>query len=127
MNIQNTLADKNVLKENDFDISITNEHDDQDLTSIGEPGKSYGIMSIMNLPRLNFSITNKKKLYNRQLYTNDNRDNFSTHTSLKKMKNDEATINDEIYEEVINIKFIFLVQKIIIDFRKERKREKENK
>ncbi len=109
MKEQNSLANKNVLKEDDFDISITNEHDDQDLTSIGDPGKSYGIMSIMNLPRLNFSITNKNKLFNKQLYTNDNRDNFSTHTCLKKVKNDEVIINDEMFEEVIIILFIFLV------------------
>ena len=84
MKIQSTMVQKKFLNEEDFNISITDEHDDQDLTSIGETGKSFGIMNLMNIPNLNFSITNKNKLLNKQYDSNFNKDNYSTYTSIKK-------------------------------------------
>ena len=105
MKIQSTMVQKKFLNEEDFNISITDEHDDQDLTSIGETGKSFGIMNLMNIPNLNFSITNKNKLLNKQYDSNFNKDNYSTYTSIKK-RNDAPNINDKMYTEVIYILYL---------------------
>ena len=100
MEMPKPIINKRSLKEDDFNISITDEHNDQDMTTIGDPGKSCGIMSIMNLPHPNFSLTNKNRLYNKQLDNNYNKDNFSTYTSMRKIRNDESILNDEMYNEV---------------------------
>ena len=63
MNMPKQFLNKRTTNEDEFNISITDEHDDQDITTIGDPGKSYGIMSIMNLPHPNFSITNKNRIF----------------------------------------------------------------
>ena len=85
-----------------INFSISNEHNDQELTSLGETGKSSGIISLMHFPHQNFSITNKNKLFIKQYDPNYNRDNFSVYTSMKKIKNDDSKINDEINTEVRN-------------------------
>ena len=100
MNIPKQIMNKRTTNEDDFNISITDEHDDQDITTIGDPGKSYGIMSIMNLPHPNFSLTNKNRILNKQYDTNYNKDNFSTYTSMRKIRNDDSILNDEMYTEV---------------------------
>ena len=103
MNEQSPISNKKIPNEDDFNFSISNEHNDQELTSLGETGKSSGIISLMHFPHPNFSITNKNKLFIKQYDPNYNRDNFSVYTSMKKIKNDDSKINDEINTEVRNI------------------------
>ena len=114
------FLNKRTTNEDEFNISITDEHDDQDITTIGDPGKSYGIMSIMNLPHPNFSITNKNRIFNKQFDTNFNKDNFSTYTSMRKIRNDDSILNDEMYTEVRIILLNFIVQKTFGDLGTER-------
>ena len=122
MNEQSPISNKKIPNEDDFNFSISNEHNDQELTSLGETGKSSGIISLMHLPHPNFSITNKNKLFNKQYDPNYNRDNFSVYTSMKKIRNDESKINDEINTEVRNILInIFIVSQIINFFQTKRK------
>ena len=102
MNEQSPLTIKKMPNEDDFHFSISNEHNEQELTSLGETGKSSGIISLMHFPHPNFSITNKNKLFIKQYDPNYNRDNFSVYTSMKKIKNDDSKINDEINTEVRN-------------------------
>ena len=102
MDIQSPIMKKKISNQDDFNFSISNEHNEQELTSMCETGKSPGIISLMHLPYPNFPIINKNKLFNKQIDINDNRDNFSTYTSMKKMRNDESKINDEVYSEVRN-------------------------
>ena len=102
MNEQSPLTIKKIPNEDDFNFSISNEHNEQELTSLGETGKSSGIISLMHFPHPNFSITNKNKLFIKQYDPNYNRDNFSVYTSMKKIKNDDSKINDEITSEVRN-------------------------
>ena len=66
-------------------------------------------MSIMNLPHPNFSITNKNRIFNKQFDTNFNKDNFSTYTSMRKIRNDDSILNDEMYTEVRIILLNFIV------------------
>ena len=122
MNEQSPLTIKKIPNEDDFNFSISNEHNEQELTSLGETGKSSGIISLMHFPHPNFSITNKNKLFIKQYDPNYNRDNFSVYTSMKKIRNDESKINDEINTEVRNILInIFIVSQIINFFKTKRK------
>ena len=122
MNEQSPISNKKIPNEDDFNFSISNEHNDQELTSLGETGKSSGIISLMHFPHPNFSITNKNKLFIKQYDPNYNRDNFSVYTSMKKIRNDESKINDEINTEVRNILInIFIVSQIINFFKTKRK------
>ena len=101
MDIHSTIVNKKTSNEDDFSFSISNEHNEQEMTSIGETGKSYGILSLMNLPRPIFSITNKNKLFNiNKIDSNYNKDNFSTYTSMKKIRNDDSKLNYEMNTEV---------------------------
>ena len=100
MDIQNPIINKKKSNEDDFGFSISDEHSEQELTSMGETGKSSGMIGIMHFPKPNFSITNKNRLFNKQIDNNYKCDNFSTYTSNKKFRNDESKINDEIYTEV---------------------------
>ena len=122
MNEQSPLTIKKIPNEDDFNFSISNEHNEQELTSLGETGKSSGIISLMHFPHPNFSITNKNKLFIKQYDPNYNRDNFSVYTSMKKIKNDDSKINDEINTEVRNnLLKIFIVSQIISFFKTKRK------
>ena len=122
MNEQSPLTIKKIPNEDDFNFSISNEHNEQELTSLGETGKSSGIISLMHFPHPNFSITNKNKLFIKQYDPNYNRDNFSVYTSMKKIKNDDSKINDEINTEVRNNSLkIFIVSYIISFFKTKRK------
>ena len=56
-NNDNNLPKNQILNEEDFNISITNEHNEQELTSMGETGKSSGIISAVNFPHFNISFT----------------------------------------------------------------------
>ena len=122
MNEQSPLTIKKIPNEDDFNFSISNEHNEQELTSLGETGKSSGIISLMHFPHPNFSITNKNKLFIKQYDPNYNRDNFSVYTSMKKIKNDDSKMNDEITSEVRNnLLKIFIVSYIISFFKTKRK------
>ena len=44
------------LSGDDFNISITNEHNEQELTSLEETGKSSGIISAINFPQFHISF-----------------------------------------------------------------------
>ena len=101
----NNLSKKPITNEEDFNISITNEHNEQELTSMGETGKSSGIISAMNFPHFNISFTNKNKLYNnRQLeQINQKEDNFSMYTNINKIRNNNTFLNDEMITEVRKI------------------------
>ena len=55
----NNLPKKETLNEEDFNISITNEHNEQELTSMGETGKSSGIISAVNFPHFNSPISSR--------------------------------------------------------------------
>ena len=60
-NFNSLSKNKNkIIKEEDINISITDEHNEQEITSMGETGKSIGITSVMNLPHLTISTTNKQ-------------------------------------------------------------------
>ena len=128
----NTLPiNKNkILKEEDINISITDEHNEQELTSMCETGKSLGIISVMNLPHLTISTTNKTKTHSKKQYDSIyNKDNFSTYTNFNNVRNNTSMIKDEVYTEVRIInKFIFLniVSKIIELFGAKRNREKKD-
>ena len=101
MDIPSPIVNKKTSNEDDFSFSISNEHNEQEMTSIGETGKSYGILSLMNLPLPIFSITNKNKLFNiNKIDSNYNKDNFSTYTSMKKIRNDDSKLNYEMNTEV---------------------------
>ena len=108
----NTLPiNKNkILKEEDINISITDEHNEQELTSMCETGKSLGIISVMNLPHLTISTTNKTKTHSKKQYDSIyNKDNFSTYTNFNNVRNNTSMIKDEVYTEVRIInKFLFL-------------------
>ena len=100
----NNLPKKKTLNEEDFNISITNEHNEQELTSMGETGKSSGIISAVNLPRFNVSFSNKKKLYSKQLeQINQKEDNYSMYTYMQKMRSNGSYFNDEMFIEVRKI------------------------
>ncbi len=100
----NNLPKKETLNEEDFNISITNEHNEQELTSMGETGKSSGIISAVNLPRFNVSFSNKKKLYSKQLeQINQKEDNYSMYTYMQKMRSNGSYFNDEMFIEVRKI------------------------
>ena len=108
----NTLPiNKNkILKEEDINISITDEHNEQELTSMCETGKSLGIISVMNLPHLTISTTNKTKSHSKKQYDSVyNKDNFSTYTNFNNGRNNTSMIKDEVYTEVriIQNKFFF--------------------
>ena len=121
MDIQSPITNKKISNEDDFDLSISNEHNEQELTSIGESG----IIRLMNLPHPNFSITNKNKLSNKQFDPNYNRDNFSTYTSMKKFRKEENKINDEIYTEVIKHLFnLFSIVNYWLNWSKKKLRRK---
>ena len=129
----NTLPiNKNkILKEEDINISITDEHNEQELTSMCETGKSLGIISVMNLPHLTISTTNKTKTHSKKQYDSIyNKDNFSTYTNFNNVRNNTSMIKDEVYTEVRIInKFLFfknIVQKIIEFFGAKRNREKKD-
>ena len=62
MDIQNPIIKKK-SNEEDFNFSISNEHSEQELTSMGETGKSSGMIGIMHFPKPIFSITNKNRLH----------------------------------------------------------------
>ena len=103
----NTLPkNKNkILKEEDINISITDEHNEQELTSMCETGKSLGIISVMNLPHLTISTTNKTKSQNQKQYDSIyNKDNYSTYTNINNQRNNTSGIKDEFYTEVRLIK-----------------------
>ena len=66
------------LNEDDFNISITNEQHKQELTIIGETGKSSGIINAINFPHFNISLSNKNKLYSNHLeLINQKLDNYN--------------------------------------------------
>ena len=47
-NFNSLSKNKNkIIKEEDINISITDEHNEQEITSMGETGKSIGIISVM--------------------------------------------------------------------------------
>ena len=90
-----------ILNENDFNISITNEHNEQELTSMGETGKSVGIISAINFPHFNISFSNKNKIFCKQLeLTNQKIENYSMYTNIKKIRSNNSFLNDEILLEV---------------------------
>ena len=95
---------KNITpNEDDFNISITNEHNEQELTSMGETGKSAGIINAIN-PHYNISFSNKNKIYSKQLeLINQKIDNYSMYTNIKKMRSNNSVLNDEIFLEVRKI------------------------
>ena len=100
-NSDKNLPKNQTINEDDFNISITNEHNEQELTSMGETGKSSGIISAINLPRFNVSFSNKKKLCPQQLeQINQKEDNFSMYTNIKNMRSNGSYFNDEMYIEV---------------------------
>ena len=85
------------LSGDDFNISITNEHNEQELTSMGETGKSSGLISAINFHHFNISYSNKNKLFNKQLENiNQKEDNYSMHTNLKKIRSNASISNDEM-------------------------------
>ena len=94
------VINKKPSDEDDFSFSISNEHNEEELTSVCENGKPKGIISLMNLPHPNFSLLNKNKLSNKKLDFNYIRDNFSTYTSMKKNRKEDSKIDDELYNEV---------------------------
>lgn len=109
MKEKRSILKNKTLNEDDFNISITNEHNEQELTSMGETGKSLGIISFINFPHLNISISNKNKLFNKQFDSTYNRDNFSTYTNFNKQRNNVA-FDDKIYTEVRYTFYIFYFQ-----------------
>ena len=99
----NTLPKNNIkmLNEEDINISITDEHNEQEITSMGETGKSIGIMSMMNIPHLAISTTNKTKCQSKNEYDYIyNKDNYSTYTNINNPRNNNLIIKDELYIEV---------------------------
>ena len=99
----NTLPiNKNkILKEEDINISITDEHNEQELTSMCETGKSLGIISVMNLPHLTISTTNKTKTHSKKQYDSIyNKDNISTYTNFNNKRKDISIFEDEFQIEV---------------------------
>ena len=110
-NFNSLSKNKNkIIKEEDINISITDEHNEQEITSMGETGKSIGIISVMNLPHLTISTTNKKKSYSKM--QNDsiyNKDNISTYTNFNNKRKNNSILQDEFHIEVRNYDLIFLV------------------
>ena len=105
-NDDNNIPKNQIINEDEFNISITNEHNEQELTSMGETGKSSGIISLTNMPRFNISFTNKKKLYNKQseqLNQIQKEDNYSMYTNVKNMRSNGSYFNDEMFIEVRKI------------------------
>ena len=102
MKTKNEANHKNsIIKEVEINISITDEHNEQELTSMGETGKSLGIMSLGNLPHLTILSSNKTKSHSKkQNDTIYNKDNYSTYTNFNKIRNNEPIINDEMYNQV---------------------------
>jgi len=100
-NNDNNLPKNQIFNEEDFNISITNEHNEQELTSMGETGKSSGIISAVNFPHFNISFSNKNKLYSKQIdQTNQKEDNYSVYTNIQKMRSNGSFFNDEMLNEV---------------------------
>ena len=94
----------NIIKEVEINISITDEHNEQELTSMGETRKSSRIISAINFPPINISFSNKNKLNIKHLeLTNQKSDNYSIYTNIKKIISDKSVINDEIFLEVRQI------------------------
>ena len=115
-NFNSLSKNKNkIIKEEDINISITDEHNEQEITSMGETGKSIGIISVMNLPHLTISTTNKTKSYSKmQNYSIYNKDNISTYTNFNNKRKNNSILQDEFHIEVRNYDLIFwyiIVQK----------------
>ena len=110
-NFNSLSKNKNkIIKEEDINISITDEHNEQEITSMGETGKSIGITSIMNLPHLTISTTNKTKSYSKM--QNDsiyNKDNISTYTNFNNKRKNNSILQDEFHIEVRNYDLFFFV------------------
>ena len=87
---------KIVPNEDDLNISITNEHNEQELTSMGETGKSSGIIKVTNFHKYNISFTNKNQLYTKHFEQYQIEDNCSIYTNINKNRN----IDDEAIREV---------------------------
>ena len=107
----------NIIKEVEINISITDEHNEQELTSMGETGKSSGIISAANIPHFNFSISNKHKLYTKQSEPiNYKDDNYSTYTNIKN--------NDKSEVRLINFIYYFQYRKLLALLEKKEKEKK---
>ena len=91
------LRKNKILNSEDINISITDEHNEPDITSMGETGKSYGIISTINFPHLTISSMNQTKSNIKNKYGNIYKDNFSTYTNINKNRNNKT---DEINIEV---------------------------
>ncbi len=66
MNIKfERVKNSKILTKEDINISIIDEHNDQELTNIGQAGKSFGIMTSANYPHL--TISSNKPKYKKKL------------------------------------------------------------
>ena len=89
------------LNEDDFNISITNEVNEQELTSMGETGKSSGIISAINFAHSNISYSNIKRIFCKKLEPmNQIEETNSMYTNAKKVRNNNSIFNDDMYTEV---------------------------
>ena len=101
MNINCESIQKNkFMTEEDINISITDEHTAQELTSKCETGKSFGIITSMNYPHLTISSNKTKSNEKNKCYSIYNKDNFSTYTNIDKTRNNNLILEDEINIEV---------------------------
>ena len=92
------LLKNKILNSEEINISITDEHNEQEMTSMGETGKSLGIINTFNFPHLTISSMNQTKSNIKNKYDNNyNKDNFSTYTNINKNRN---TNTNEINIEV---------------------------
>ena len=117
-NLNNLAKNKNkIIKEEDINISITDEHNEQEITSMGETGKSLGIISVINLPHLTISTANRTKSYSKMQYDSIyNKDNISTYTNFNNKRKDISIFEDEFQIEVRKLQFIFFY--LILQYRK---------
>ena len=103
MEKSNKIKQKNIVpNEEDLNISITNEHTEQELTSMGETGKSSGIIKANNFQKFNITFIHKNKLFNKNFEQYQKEDNCSIYTDI----NNNRNINEETIGEVSKNFFI---------------------
>ena len=91
------------MNEEDINISIENEHNSQEITSMCETGKSLGLMTSMNYPHLTITSNKTKSNQKNKYYSIYDKDNFSIYTNIEKTRNNSSILKDEINIEVRRI------------------------
>ena len=87
------------MNQEDFNISICNEHNDQDITSMDETIKTSGIIKLTNFPNYITSFSHNNVYMNQTDSKSQKMDSHSFNYS-KPNKNNGSLINDNNFNDV---------------------------